>query len=300
MICFMSNRFKIKNIRRKNGPEVSMRVHHFATPEERQNLLRDLAISSEFEMRHRGLLEYYGKDFIAYKKEKPHDPKRNEFLRVMSKYMTHYLEDDCPPSWKECQPAFWEVFIYSFYPDHIKLSPNEQDIETFIFQLKNFVRWLDKRTGTSWYATIDQYTSEAFPELKICERVIHRLILKDFPRIHDDDWNLDQDIEQFNQKFTQCTNQVVGKFKVTAIIGDSALVTELKTNCTYYIKGLPCDLIVSGMKMSGIIGKTSGDQCWNWYHTIGVYPSKGEQLNYQNYIPQQRLSTSDGVNFFKI
>lgn len=276
-----------------------MRVHHFATPEERQNMLRDIAISSEFEMRYRGLLEYYGKDFIAHKKEKPSDEKRNEFLRVISKYMTHYLEDDCPPSWKQCQPTFWEVLIYSFYPDHIKLSPNEEDVETFIFQLKKFVRWLDKRTGTSWYATIEQYTSEAFPELKICERIINRLFLNDFPRIHHDDWNFEEDLDRFDQIFSQCTNQVDSTFNVTKIIGDSVLLTELKTNCTYYIKGLPCDLIVPGIKMSGIIGKKSGDRCWNWYHTHGIYPSRGEKLKYATSIIHEGLTTPDGVNFFK-
>ncbi|WP_077620070.1 hypothetical protein [Bacillus sinesaloumensis] len=144
-------------------------------------------------MRYRGLLEYYGKDFIAYKKEKPSDKKRNEFLRIISKFMTHYIEDDCPPSWKQCPASFWELFIFSFYPDHIKLSPTEQEVEIFLYQLKEFVRWLDKRSGTSWSPIIEQYSLEAFPELKICERSINWIFLRGFPRIHHNDWNLEQD-----------------------------------------------------------------------------------------------------------
>ncbi|MEH7224800.1 hypothetical protein V7112_13405 [Bacillus sp. JJ1566] len=295
----MSNRFKIKNIRKKNGPEVSVRTHEFASPDEQRQFLRDLAISSEFEMRYRGLLEYYGKDFITYKKEKPSDKKRNEFLRIISKYMTHYLEDDCPSSWKQCQSSFWEVLIFSFYPDHIKLSPNEQEVEDFLYQLKRFVRWLDKRNGTSWHSVVEQYSSEAFPELKICERIINWIFLNDFPRIHHNDWNLEQDLYRLKQKFNQYTNQVDSTFKVTSIIGDRVVLTELKTNCTYYIKGLPYEFILPGIKMNGVICNKSGDQTWNWYYTDGIYPSKGEQLEYPVSIKHEGLASHDGVNFFK-
>ncbi|MEK5445075.1 hypothetical protein [Fredinandcohnia sp. FSL W7-1320] len=295
----MSNRFKSKYFRNKNGPQVSVRTYEFANPAERQQLLRDLAFSSEFEMRYRGLFEYYGKDFISYKKEKPSDKKRNEFLRVISNFMTNYLDDDCPPSWKQCSSSFWEVLIYSFYPDHIKLSPNEQDVEDFLYQLKKFVRWLDKRNGTSWYPAVEQYSSEAFPELKICERIINRIFLIDFPRIHHDDWNLDQDIDRLKQKFNQFTNQVDSSFKVTSIIGERVVLTETKTNCTYYVKGLPYEIISPGIKMSGIICNKNGDQTWHWYHTHGIYPSKGERLEYPVSIKHEGLKTNDGVNFFK-
>lgn len=47
-------------------PEVRMRVHHFESPNDHQEFLKNLAISSEFEMRYRGLLDYYGKEFIDY------------------------------------------------------------------------------------------------------------------------------------------------------------------------------------------------------------------------------------------
>ncbi|THE10834.1 hypothetical protein E1I69_17420 [Bacillus timonensis] len=295
----MSNRFKKKHTRNKNGPEVSVRVHEFASPEERQQLLRDLAISSEFEMRYRGLFEYYGKDFITYKKEKPSEKNRNEFLRIISNYMTHYLEDDCPPSWKQCPSSFWEVLIFSFYPDHIKLSPNEQEVENFLYQLKKFARWLDKRNGTTWFPSVEEFATEAYSELKICERFINWIFLKDFPRIHHDDWNLEQDINRLKQKFNQYTNQVDSSFKVTSIIGERVVLSEVRTNCTYYIKGLPYEFISPGMKLSGVICNKNGDQTWYWYHTNGIYPSKGERLKYPVSIKHEGLKTSDGVNFFK-
>ncbi|GHH99909.1 hypothetical protein AM1BK_34520 [Neobacillus kokaensis] len=262
-------------------------------------MLMDLAISSEFEMRYRGLLEYYGKDFIAYKKEKPSDKIRNEFLRVISKYMTHYLEDDCPPSWKQCQQPFWEDLIYSFYPDHIKISPEEKDVDTFLYELKKFVRWLDKRVGTSWYKAVEQYTLEAFPDLKICERIINRLTLNDFPRIHHKDWNLEQDLDRFEENFNQCTERADGIFKVTTIIGNTVVVSEMNSNCTYYIKGLPTELIMPGIKMNGTIGKKSGEVAWGWYLTTSIYPPRGRKLDYPFSIMHEALTTLDGVHFSK-
>ncbi|MCM3766425.1 hypothetical protein [Neobacillus niacini] len=295
----MSKKMKIRDIRSKNGPEVRMRVHHFANPEERQQILMDLAISSQFQMRYRGLFEYYGKDFIAYKREKPSDKNRNEFLRVMSMYMANYLEDDCPPSWKLCQASFWEDFIYSFYPDHIKFSPNQKSVENFLDQLKKFVRWLDKRSGTSWYSTVEPYTSEAFPDLKICEKVLYRLVLHHFPRIHHADWNFQKDVERINQEFIQCTEEVESRFKVTTIIGTTVVVSELKTNCTYYVKDLPSDLLAPGFTLSGVIGKKSGEQTWNWYITVGIHPPKGRKLDYAISIKQESIDTNDGVHFLK-
>jgi hypothetical protein len=267
----MKNRSKTKEM-----PQVKVWVQPFANPKERQEFLMNLAISTEFEMRHRGLLEFYGKDLIAYKRGHASDKNCNEFLRVFSKFMTDCLEDKCPSSWKECQPSFWEEFIFTFYPHHIKISPNEKEVETFLSQLKKFVRWLDQRAGTSWYPVIEEYASEAGPELKFCEHLLNGLFLRDFPRIHHDDWNLEKDYEKIEQKFNQFSDRLDSLFEVTSMIEDTIVLTEFNSNRTYYIKGLPGKLIKPGIIMSGAIGKRSGEKVWDWYETECIYPQRGK------------------------
>ena len=257
-------------------PEVRMRVHHFESPNERQEFLKNLAISSEFEMRYRGLLDYYGKEFIDYKKQKPTDKNRNEFLRIISKFMTECLEDNCPSSWQQCQPSFWEELIFTFYPHCMQISTEEKEVETFLSQLKYFVKWLDKRVGTSWYPIVEEYSFIARSELKACEHLLNGLFLNDFPRIYQSDWDPEQDIEKINHKFEQCTDRLNSIFKVTSIIEDTVLLSEFETNHTYYIKSLPYKLIEIGMIMSGIIGKKSADLTWNWFQTDGIYPQRGK------------------------
>ncbi|MEH7331629.1 hypothetical protein V7161_03265 [Neobacillus drentensis] len=260
-----------------NNLQVTAFTHEFANPKERQEFLMNLAISSEFDMRHRGLLQYYGKDFIAYKREKPSDHNRNEFLRVISKFMANCLEDNCPPSWQQCQSAFWEELIFTFFPHSMKITPNEKEVETFLFQLKKFVRWLDRRTGTSWYSVVEKFAREAGSELTICEWLLNALFLNDFPRIHHSDWNRNQDIEKVHQKFNQCSDKLDSIFEVTSRIEDTVVLTEFDTNRTYYIKGLPSKLIETGIIMSGMIGKRRGELVWNWFQTEGIYPQRGKK-----------------------
>jgi len=259
-----------------NKPEVQMRVHQFANPNERQEFLINLAISSEFEMRYRGLLEYYGKEFIAYKQLEPSDKKRNEFLRIMSKFMTDCLEDKCPSAWQRCEPSFWEELLFTFYPHSMKISSEEKEVENFLSQIKKFVMWLDKRVGTSWYSIVEEYSDLASSELKSCEHLLNGLFLNDFPRIYFDDWGPEQDIERINHQYAQCTDTLSSIFEVTSIIEDTVVLTEFDTNRTYYIKGLPYKLVKIGMIMSGIIGKKRGELTWNWYQTDGIYPQRGK------------------------
>ena len=47
---------------------------------------------------YRGHFLFYGKDFITYKLERPYDKDRNEFLRILSNFMSNVLEDHCPSS----------------------------------------------------------------------------------------------------------------------------------------------------------------------------------------------------------
>jgi hypothetical protein len=266
-----------KDISGEQMPQMKVFMHPFATPEERQQFLKDLAISAEFEMRHRGLLQFYGKDFIAYKRAKPSDTNRNEFLSVISKFMTDCLEDHCPSSWKQCQPSFWEEFIFICFPHYMKISPNEKAVEIFQYQLKKFVRWLDKREGTSWYPIVEKYVTDAFSELKICERLLNYLYLRDFPRVHQRDWNPQQDLDKLHQKFNQFTDTLDSVFELTSMIEDTTILTEFDSNRTYYIKGLPRNLLKQGLIMSGVIGKRKGEFTWNWFQTEAIYPNRGKK-----------------------
>ena len=62
------------------------------------------------------------------------------FLYVLGKYLTEYLEDDCPSSWETCQPSFWDEFIFSFYPFHIHVTPNEKEVERFLSEFSTYRR----------------------------------------------------------------------------------------------------------------------------------------------------------------
>ncbi|NRD77817.1 hypothetical protein HPT25_10395 [Bacillus sp. BRMEA1] len=258
-------------------PQIKVFTHPFASPAERREFLKNLATSAEFNMRHRGLFQYYGKDFINYKREKPLDSNRNEFLRLISKFMTDFLEDNCPSSWQQCQPAFWEELIFTCFPHLMTISPKENQVETFHSQIKKFVRWLDKKTGTSWFPVVKIYTEESFTDLKICERLLHKLFLRDYPLFHHRDWNPQQDLDKLHQKLDQYTDSLNSIFEITSMIEDTTVLTEFKTNHTFYINGLPRQLIQPGLIMSGMIGKRNGELAWEWFQTEGIYPNRGKK-----------------------
>lgn len=274
----MKKRSKMKKHFFTPQPQVRVTAHPIQSPQERQGIFMDLATSSEFDMRYRGLFEYYGKDMIAYKREKPSDQNLNEFLRVFSKFMTDCLEDNCPSSWKHCQPTFWEELIYTFYPHSMKISPDEKETEKFLEQLLKFVRWLDKRAGISWYPIVEDDALRAVNDLKQCERLLNSLFLIPFPRIHHDDWDHEQDHNKLVHHLEQCSKQMDGIFEVNGIVDDLVEVTELNSNRTYFFQGMPLENIVPGIILSGLVGKYRHTENWNWFLTEGVYPQRGKRF----------------------
>ena len=74
--------------------QVIVKMEHFENPKEREDLMKNLKIGAEFDMRHRGHFLFYGKDFITYKLERPYDKDRNEFLRKKCPLQTrrHFLK----------------------------------------------------------------------------------------------------------------------------------------------------------------------------------------------------------------
>ncbi|WP_462413143.1 hypothetical protein [Neobacillus sp. Marseille-QA0830] len=258
-----------------NGLEIKIYSKNFNIPVDQEEYLKNLAIGSEFELQPRGLFEFYGMDLIAYKSEKRSDKRRNEFLRVIAKLMTSHLENDCPLSWLQCQPSFWEELIFTAFPHMMRISPKEQETEQFLTQLQMFVQWLDDRVGTDWHPLIEDLAIKATPELKDCEHLLNALFLRDFPRIHHADWNPQNDIEKINLRFSQCKEKLDSLFEVTSRIDKTIVLTEFATNNIYYVKGLPVKWAVPGIIMSGVIGKQAGERIWRWFQTEGIYSQRG-------------------------
>jgi hypothetical protein len=258
-------------------PEVSVRVVPFTNTKERTEFFKNLAISSEFDMRQRGLLEYYGKDFITYKLEDPTNEKRNEFLRVIAQYMTTHLEDNCPPSWKACHSPFWEELIFAMIPHSLQINPNQNEAETYLSELKMFVKWLDKRAGTNWYPVVADFVKAASSDLIICESILHAIFLNHYPKLFQDDWNPFEDIENQEREYEQCADQVNSFFVVTRILDDLIELTDYRTDRMYQLKGLPTELMKPGLIMIGSIGRKRDDLYFKWYHTGGIYPPRARK-----------------------
>lgn len=276
----------MRMIRRKNKskqpppmkPQVRVKTIPIKDEKERQQIFLDLATSSEFDMRHRGIFEYYGKDLIAYKREKLSDQERNEFLRIFSKFMTDCLEDNCPSSWKNCQPTFWEELILTFYPHTMNISPDEKSTENFLGQLLRFVRWLDKRNGTSHYPIVENYALNAVSELKTCERLLNALFIIHYPHIFHDDWDFEADHERMMQKLDECVDKRSDLFEVTSIEDDSIVLTKFNSKKSYRVDGMPSELMIPGMLLMGMLGKHHRSQHWSWILTEGVYPPCGKRF----------------------
>ena len=164
----MKNINSTKDIYDEKEPQMKVLMKHFENPQEREILVRNMKISAEFDMRHRGHFLFYGKDFIDYKLERPYDKDRNEFLRILSNFMSNVLADNCPSSWKKCKRPFWEELIFTHLPHVMHITPEQKQVETFLPQLKMFTQWLDKRSGTTCFSVADKYSKEAISDLKLC------------------------------------------------------------------------------------------------------------------------------------
>ncbi|VEF47403.1 Uncharacterised protein [Bacillus freudenreichii] len=260
----------------KQVPEVKVRVRSFASQEEHQEVLADLQISSQFNLRYRGLFEYYGKDLIAFKREKPRCMIRNKFLEVFSRYMTDYLEDHCPPSWQDCQPSFWEGLIFAYLPHHLKVTSEEKEVESFLSELNRIVKRIDKIAGTSWFHTVRTYADEALIDLKICERILNRLFLKQYPDIHKEYWNFIKDFKHIEDSITHYSKTFNSLFQVVDIIGEMIILEELIDGGTFNTIGLPFNIIKPGLLLHGAVGQKQGQFTWSWILTEGVYPERAK------------------------
>ncbi|WP_445509796.1 hypothetical protein ACUMHR_20800, partial [Rossellomorea marisflavi] len=134
-------------------------------PEDHQDMLDMFRVSREFKMKYRGLLCYYGKDFVAFKKENRVSAGRNLFLEVISSYMTIHLEDECPASWDECPLSFWEELIFTYLPSKTKILPEKNFTHLFLHELHDFLSWLDERDLTVLSPKVLPFIKESLPML---------------------------------------------------------------------------------------------------------------------------------------
>ncbi|TXC78734.1 hypothetical protein FS935_22395 [Metabacillus litoralis] len=257
----------------------------FNTSDEHKHLLRNLTMSSEFGLPYRGLIQFYANDLVSYKLANPRSKSQNEFLEIISLYFTIFLQNDCPSSWLNCNSEFWEEFIFSFYPLHIKVTSKEKEVKKFAVELKKFTHWLDCRYGSSFYQLINTFLTESVIELKICEKILNKLYLHTFPEIHQEDWDFTKEFFLNSLSLDKCKEKETIIFEVKAINGPIVTITTLTTYKTYYIKNMPYEIIVPGTLLSGKIGKKEGDWFWIWNQPESVFPPRG-----RDYIKNIRFS----------
>ncbi|WP_042454250.1 hypothetical protein [Neobacillus dielmonensis] len=66
---------------------------------------------------------------------------------------------------------------------------------------------------------------------------------------------------------------------MTSKIDETIVLSEFVTNNVYNVKGLPAKWAVSGMIMSGVIGKRAGDKTWKWFQTEGHLSAKRKKIS---------------------
>ncbi|RDU38198.1 hypothetical protein DRW41_01110 [Neobacillus piezotolerans] len=252
-----------------------LQVHQFAIPltetETREKFLKKLQIGSAFKMRNRAIALFYGDDLIAYKIGKPKDPIRNEFLFHFSNYLTDYLEDLCPPSWKACTPLFWEEFLTTHLSSRIPISKTGRETEKLLSELQTFVHWLDRKAGTDWFPIVKEYIEIYKSDIKIGETAINALILLHFPHIHDPDFSFQDDFEAYQKQHRAFDLYFDTVFEVQAVIEGVFVLNDLEDGRTYHTKGLPGS-ILPGLLLNGAIGKNNNDFFWKWCATGAVFP----------------------------
>src|SRR5690625_3450233 len=183
--------------------EVKVWKYEFSGLADREKMLEKIRISTEFDMRYRGLVQFDGDDLVDYKRKIGSNKNGTEFLRVLAKHFTNNLENRCPSSWEECTSAFWEELIFFYYPHLMKISKEQKQSSIFLSQLKKFVRWLDHKKGTSCYQILETLTEDAASDLTICERLLNQLFLLEYPTMYEKDWNVEEELEESNVQFNK-------------------------------------------------------------------------------------------------
>ncbi|OIJ14414.1 hypothetical protein BKP37_08720 [Anaerobacillus alkalilacustris] len=208
----------------------------------------------------------------------PNSEPRNDFLEILAKYLTDYLEDVNLSSWDDCSPLFWEEFLFCYFPFQMDINPNISHTEKFLTELKKFARWLDRKRHTSFYKFLAKYIEETRGELKDCEILINGLYLHKFPNVFSEGWDFEDEFQKDLQKTAEDMEVDHIYLKVKEINGPIVVGACLNTNLSYYIVGLPINLpIPTGTIISGQVTRKKGEYLWSWKYPENVFPSKAKK-----------------------
>lgn len=261
---------------RSNSPETKIRLIPLTGTQSRSEILKKIEISSQFNMRYRGLFEYYGDDLIAYKKENPTDFFRNEFLRTFSSYLTDYLEDNMPVSWNKCKKSFIELLLHIHLPNTIKISKERNSIQHFISEFKKFSLWLDQREKTIWTRMLTAY-DETIHELQLCEELLNKLYLQMYPQYFESNWDYDKDLTRVSQVFEKCKDIEENFFQIINIDGNTVILSNIHTNKQFQLSDLPINERYLGIILHGSIGRFEEQTTWSLLLTAGLYPKRAKR-----------------------
>lgn len=259
------------NHRQRVKPETKIKLIPLTGTQSRSEILKKIEISSQFNMRYRGLFEYYGDDLIAYKKENPTDFFRNEFLRTFSSYLTDYLEDNMPASWNKCKKAFIELLLHIHLPNTIKISKERNSIQHFISEFKKFSIWLDQRKGTAWTKLIMPY-NETIHELTLCEELLNKLYLQMYPQFFETNWDYEKDLTRIGKVLEESKDIEDNFFEIIKIEESTVLLANIFTNKQFQISDIPVDDRFLGIILHGSIGRLEGHTTWSLLLVAGLYP----------------------------
>ncbi|RSK27635.1 hypothetical protein EJF36_12525 [Bacillus sp. HMF5848] len=259
------------------APKVRMTMYEFANPEEQQKYKKMIKISSQFEMRPRGIFEYYGEDLVTYKLQKPTSESRHMFLTVIARYMTEYLEDCCPSRWIDCDHVFWNELLTTFYPSVMQITAEENNVDLFLYELKKFTHWLDKERSTNLYKIVYPILEEAEIDLKKCESLLNALYLQLYPHLHSKQADSLFANDMYFNMLENCEDDKYDVFEVQNVSRSHVVATSLETNYTYYMRGLPYKLLESGMIITGTICKMPRENLWRWNSPESVFPQAAKE-----------------------
>lgn len=268
--------FHANHRQRVKPPETKIRLIPLTGTQSRSEVLKKIEISSQFNMRYRGLFEYYGDDLISYKKENPTDFPRNEFLRTFSSYLTDYLEDNMPSSWDKCQKSFIELLLYIHLPNSMKISKERDSIQHFISEFKKFSKWLDQRKKTTWTRMLTTY-AETIHELSLCEELLNRLYLQMYPQFFESNWDYEKDLTRVSKVFEESKDIEDNFFQIIKIEESTVLLSNIFTNKQFQISNVPVDNQFLGIILHGSIGRLEGHTTWSLLLVAGLYPKAAKR-----------------------
>ncbi|WP_193224508.1 hypothetical protein [Bacillus sp. B1-b2] len=262
------------NQQKKFSP-VKVRLIPLDGTQNRSQILKKIEISSSFNMKYKALFEYYGDDLIEYKKLDLDNKQRNDFLRIFSSYLTDFLEDTMPTSWKKCSTSFLKQLCYLYLPSTVQISQNKNHITLFLEEFRHFATWLDKKENTKWMEFIDKHLT-TLQTLQTCEDLHHTLFLQLYPTYLHSTRNDQKHMEKVKQLLNQCQEVEDGLFQIRAINTQTVSISNIFTNRIYDIHSTEIQEKHLGIILDVSIGIYKNHSTWTILVPLGIYPKEAK------------------------